>query len=201
MTAPRSLGVRFTILALVACGFAAVSASLAAAPPAGGKGAKPAPADKKALIERGKYLTTIMGCNDCHTPGTFAGAPDFSRQLSGTEYGWQGPWGVTFASNLTPDPESGLGYWSEDEIVKAFRSGVKNDGKPVMPPMPWQDFSVLNDADAHAIATYLMSLPPVQHKVPDDLPPGQGYSGATIAFPPPSKWDTPPAPPADAGKK
>jgi hypothetical protein len=112
--------------------------------------------------------------------------------------GWRGPWGVTFASNLTPDTDTGLGYWSEDEIVKAFRSGVKNDGSPVLPPMPWQDFSALTESDAHAIAAYLMSLPPVKHKVPDALPPGKPYTGAVIEFPPPPAWDAPRETPAGA---
>ena len=144
-----------------------------------------------ARLERGRYLVTIMGCGDCHTPGTFYGASDMARKFSGSDLGWRGPWGVTFARNLTPDMETGLGYWSEDEIVKAFRSGVKNDGSPVLPPMPWQDFAALTDGDAHAIAAYLMSLPPVKHKVHDIVPPDQPFDGAVIAFPPPPAWDAP----------
>ena len=52
--------------------------------------------------QRGEYLSNIMGCNDCHTPGGIYGAPDFERRLSGSELGWQGPWGVSYATNLTP---------------------------------------------------------------------------------------------------
>ena len=86
--------------------------------------------------------------------------------------------------------------------MKAFRTGVKNDGRPVLPPMPWQDFSALTEADAHAIAAYLMSVPPVKHKVPDVVPPGTPYTGAIIEFPPPPEWDAPRGDaPAGAGSK
>jgi mono/diheme cytochrome c family protein len=165
----------------------------------GAAGSKPAAADRKPMIARGQYLVTIMGCNDCHTPGYFYGAADLDRRLSGSDMAWKGPWGFTFARNLTPDMETGLGYWSEDEIVKAVRTGVSNDGRTLMPPMPWQDFSALTDADAHAIAAYLMSLPAVKHKVHDPVPPGQAYDGAFVEFPPPTPWDAP-RPPAGSAK-
>ena len=189
---------RSILRSLVAVGCSAVlclAAMSAAKPPAPAHGAA-----SKEVLARGRYLVTITGCNDCHTPGALYGSPDFSRQLSGSELGWHGPWGVSFPSNLTPDLETGLGYWSEDEIVKAFRTGVKNDGSRVLPPMPWQDFAALSDADAHAIAAYLMSQPAVSHKVPADVPPGQKYDGAMMDFPPPPAWDAPKAPPAAPGK-
>lgn len=184
----RSLvvGAGFFAFMAVACGLSfAAGAKPAAGKPAAHGG------DQKAVLERGLYLTTVMGCNDCHTPGSFYGAPDFDRKLSGSDMGWKGPWGITFAKNLTPDMETGLGYWSEAEIIKAFRSGVRNDGSPVLPPMPWQNFAALTDADAHAIAVYLMSLPPVKHKPPGSVPPGKEYAGAFVEFPPPTPWDGP----------
>jgi mono/diheme cytochrome c family protein len=147
-------------------------------------------------LERGKYLTTICGCNDCHTPGSLFGTPDFSRQLSGSDLGWQGPWGVSYARNLTPDVETGLGTWSEADIIKAFHSGVRPNGTTLLPPMPWQDFSAMSDEDAAAMAAFLKSLPPVAHKSPDDIPPGQAGVGSIVVFPAPSAWDTPAAPPA-----
>ena len=162
---------------------------------AAGDPAKPAaPASKK--LARGEYLATTMGCNDCHTPGTLYGAPDFSRKLSGSEMGWQGPWGVTYARNLTPDMETGLGKWSEQDIVKALRTGTRPDGSVLQPPMPWQNFTVLTDDDAFAIAAYLKSLRAVAHKVPDIVPPGQAATGSVLAFPPPSAWDAPAQPPS-----
>ncbi len=176
----------FVFTAVAAClAYASWAAVKPTAPAAGG-------AARQAAIARGQYLTTVMGCNDCHTPGALYGQPDFARKLSGSELGWRGPWGISFPRNLTPDNETGLGYWSEDEIVKAIRTGVKNDGKMLLPPMPWQNFAALTDADAHAIAVYLMSLPPVKHAVPAAVAPGQTYSGATMDFPPPPAWDVPP---------
>jgi mono/diheme cytochrome c family protein len=188
----RNVRFHFVLRALVvsACAGSFALAAIAAAKPAAPAG----DAAKKAAIARGLYLTTIMGCNDCHTPGGLFGGPDYNRKLSGSELGWRGPWGVSFARNLTPDLETGLGYWSEAEIIKALRSGVRNDGSTLLPPMPWQNYAALTDADAHAIATYLMSLPAVKHRVPDAVPPGQAYTGPSLDFPPPPAWDAPPAP-------
>jgi len=144
-----------------------------------------------ARVKRGEYLTGIMSCIDCHTPGTFYGAPDFSRHLSGSELGWKGPWGVTYARNLTPDKETGIGNWTEDDIIKALRTGVRPNGTGLNPPMPWQNFTKLSDEDVHAIAAYLKSLPPVKHKVPDRVPPGTEVTGPVIPIPPPGEWDAP----------
>lgn len=158
------------------------------------KSAKPAAggASTAKLIERGKYLATVANCNDCHTPGTLFGAPDFSRQLSGSELGWNGPWGTSYARNLTPDMETGLGYYSAQDIVNAIKSGHRLDGKPMLPPMPWQDYQAFPAQDLLAIATFLKSLPPIVHKAPEVLPPGQmPTSGAYVSFPAPPSWDAP----------
>jgi mono/diheme cytochrome c family protein len=187
------LGTLFVLASLCASALA-----FAAAPAAKGK---PAAGDKAAKIKKGEYLTTIMGCNDCHTPGTFYGAPDFDRKLSGSEIGWKGPWGVSFARNLTPDAETGIGYYSEDEIVHSFRTGIKPNGSPMLPPMPWPNFAAMSDEDLHAIAAYLLSLKPVKHAVPESVPPGQPWTGATIEIPAPPAWDAPRTPPpSPAGK-
>jgi hypothetical protein len=103
---------------------------------------------------------------------------------------------VTYARNLTPDPETGLGGWSEEDIIKAFRSGVRPDGAALLPPMPWPNYGRVTDEDARAVAAYLKSLPAVKHKVPDRVPSGQVASGSIIVFPPPSAWDAPKAPQA-----
>ena len=167
-------------VAVLASRTAAVLALTAAAPR---KGEDP--------IARGRYLTTIMGCNDCHTPGTFYGAPDYSRQLSGSELGWVGPWGVSFPRNLTPDVETGIGRWSEKQIVDALRTGVRPDGSTLAPPMPWPMYANLSDADAYAIAAYLKKLPAVSHRSPDRIAPGVEYAGGAMRFPPPPAWDAP----------
>lgn len=146
-------------------------------------------------VQRGEYLATIMGCGDCHTPGTFFGAPDFNRKLSGSELGWQGPWGVTYGANLTPDTETGIGAWTDAEIERALRSGVRKDGSPIGPPMPWPDFARLSPEDMSALIAYLRSLPAVKHANLGPLPPGKKVSGSIILMPAPSAWDAPKMPP------
>lgn len=187
---------RWTAVALTLASFAAAAATLSCTTGAQ-KASTPAPMTQEQKIERGLYLTTIMACNDCHTPGTFYGAPDFSRKLSGSELGWVGPWGTSYPRNLTPDMETGIGKWSEDDIVKTIRTGQRADGTPVLPPMPWPMYTNLTDEDAYAIAAYLKSLPPVSHKVPDKLPPGSKPAKNDFVIPAPSAWDAPKAAPAD----
>lgn len=90
-------------------------------------------------IERGKYLVTIGSCNDCHTPGYFLGKPDFSRTLAGSEVGFAIPGlGAFVGRNLTPDKETGLGDWTDDQIISAFTAGIRPDGRRLAPIMPWQ---------------------------------------------------------------
>jgi mono/diheme cytochrome c family protein len=124
-------------------------------------------------VARGKYLVTIMGCGDCHTPGYFLGKPDLAHPLSGSDVGFEVPGaGIHWGPNLTPDPETGLGKWSDKEIITAIRTGRRPDGSQLIPVMPYRNFSVLTDRDARAIVAYLRSLPPVHHAVPQPVPPG-----------------------------
>jgi mono/diheme cytochrome c family protein len=146
---------------------------------------------KSNRVARGEYLVTVMGCGDCHTPGTLYGSPDFKRKLSGSELGWRGPWGVSYPRNLTPDVETGIGKWSEKDIVTALRTGMRSDGSVLQPPMPWPNLTALTDEDAYAVAAFLKSLPPISHKVPDRVAPGQPAAGSVCEFPPPSAWDAP----------
>lgn len=176
---------RWTATALCLAALAAMAFSCASTKSA------PAPMTQQQKMERGEYLTTIMACNDCHTPGTFFGSPDFTRKLAGSELGWVGPWGTTYARNLTPDTETGIGSWSEDDIVKALRTGQRADGSPVLPPMPWPNYSRMADEDAYAIAAYLKSLPAVSHHVPDRKPPGTKPATSDFILPTPSPWDAP----------
>ena len=154
-----------------------------------------------ARVERGKYLVTSNVCNDCHTPwkmGANGPEPDMTRMLSGhpesvvitkpapapggeweggmvfgrTMTSFSGPWGVSFAANLTPDRNTGLGIWTEDMFVKAIRTG-KHFGvsRPILPPMPWQQFRNMTDEDLKSIFAYLRSIPPVTNHVPDPIAP------------------------------
>ncbi len=125
-------------------------------------------------IERGRYLVNVAGCGDCHTPGHLFGKPDDTRLLGGSDVAFEvAGLGVFVPPNLTPDPTTGLGAWSRDEIVTAVTTGVRPDGRVLAPIMPWRGFAILTKADANAIADYLLSLPPVSHKVPGPFGPGE----------------------------
>jgi hypothetical protein len=154
----------------------------------------------QSAVERGKYLVTIGGCHDCHTPkkmGPNGPEPDMSRALAGhpqdmkitappnpppaepwviatnpTLTAWSGPWGVSFAANLTPDQKTGMGMWTEEMFIKAIRTG-KHMGmsRPILPPMPWQDYAAMPDDDLKAVFAYLRSIPPLVNVVPLPIPP------------------------------
>jgi len=184
------------ITGLAATLAAALTAVSCTAPP---KSGEPAAITAEQKLARGKYLVTILGCGDCHTPGTLYGAPDMTRMLAGSELGWTGPWGTTHAKNLTPDVETGIGSWTEDQIVAALRTGVRPDGTPLLPPMPWPNMTAMTDEDAGAIAAFLKSIPAVKHVNPPVTPPGQKDPLPALVFPPPPAWDGMNLPPpADA---
>lgn len=163
--------------------------------PSAQEAAAPSPLQR---LARGAYLVKVAGCDDCHTPGGLYGAPDHQRRLAGSELGWQGPWGVSYPPNLTPHVQTGLGRWSEQDIVHALRTGRRPDGTALRPPMPWPNFSTMTDEDLDAIAFFLKSLPPVEHVTPALVQTGGTPTGPAMVFPPPPAWDAPrqPAGPA-----
>src|SRR5205085_3608451 len=117
-------------------------------------------------VERGRYLvTTIAACGNCHTPRDAAKKPVARGELSGG-FEFEDPGlGQIVGTNITPDPETGIGKWSEAEIVTALRDGKRPDGSIIGPPMPIPSYKSLSDRDATAIAIYLRSLKPVRHAV------------------------------------
>ena len=126
-----------------------------------------------AQVARGRFLVTIAGCSDCHTPGALLGSPDMKRYLGGSDVGFAIPGaGVFVGQNLTPDKETGLGSWTDEQIIAAIRAGKTPEGRALSPVMPYPALSHLSDADAQAIVAFLKSLPPVSNKVknfgPDD---------------------------------
>lgn len=157
------------------------------------------PPMKPVQVARGEYLVRAMACNDCHTPwkmGKDGPEPDMTRMLSGhpqslamppppklpegpwaivagvTMTAWSGPWGVSFTRNLTPDPETGLGKWTEQSFIDTLRNGKKmGRGRSLLPPMPWQMYRNLSDDDLKAIFAYLKSIPAVKNQVPEPLAP------------------------------
>jgi mono/diheme cytochrome c family protein len=130
---------------------------------------------------RGKYLVTIMGCNDCHTPGYFLGMPDMARFLGGSEVGFEIPGlGVFHGPNLTPDKETGLGGWTDTQIATAFTTGKRPDGRELAPIMPWRAFTGLAKDDVESIVAFLRSIPPVRNKVPG--PYGSAEQSASLVM-------------------
>jgi mono/diheme cytochrome c family protein len=139
--------------------------ALSSAPTAASLAADPA-------VERGKYLVTIAGCHDCHTPGYFLGKPDMARFLGGSDVGFEMPGlGVFVGPNLTPDKATGLGAWTDEQIRTALQKGARPDGRMLAPIMPWHAFASLTRQDTDAIIAFLRSVPPIANKVPGPFGP------------------------------
>ena len=155
------------------------------------------PLTDKELIKRGEYIINMGACHDCHSPKIMTEkgpVPDPERLLSGhpkdeklpaingpqewvlfsggaTSY--VGPWGQSFAANLTPD-DTGIGNWSFDNFKRALRQGKYKGiegGRDLAPPMPWQFYRHISDDDLYALFAYLKSLPPVDNLVPAYISP------------------------------
>jgi mono/diheme cytochrome c family protein len=179
------------------------------------KAVKKDPKTEKA-VKRGEYIVSTSGCHDCHTPKTMTPqgpVPDMTRMLSGTPAepklppapklppgpwvvtasgdltAWSGPWGTTFARNLTPDKATGLGDWTEQNFIDTIRTGKRlGKGRMILPPMPWEVVAKLTDEDLKAVFAYLQSIPAISNAVREPEPP-------PAAAPPPA------APPAAAPAK
>ena len=146
----------------------------------------PAGAADPAAIARGKYLVTIASCHDCHTPGYFLGKPDMGRFLGGSEVGFEVPGlGVFHGPNLTPDKGTGLGNWTDAEIVAAIQKGQRPDGRMLAPTMPSPAFANLTKQDVDAIVAFLRSLPPVANKVPGPFGPTEAPTSFVMKVVPP----------------
>jgi mono/diheme cytochrome c family protein len=152
------------------------------------------PSPAAAKVQRGEYLVKIMGCNDCHTPwkmGPQGPEPDMDRFLSGhpeqigplpmakaaepflwsgfaTNTAFSGPWGVSYAFNLTPEQNTGLGIWTEEMFVQTIRTGRHMGvSRPINPPMPWPAYRNASDDDLKAVYAYLRTIKPIVNHVPE----------------------------------
>ena len=157
----------------------AVAATLAVSTPAS------AQQGNNAAVDRGRYLVRITGCHDCHSPKVQGMTPNLDLALSGrpastqlpsetkTEVhasadltAWTGPWGYSVASNLTPDPTTGIGTrYNEASFIATMRTGKKPNGTPIMPPMPSEVYQNMTDDDLKAIFAYLRTIKPIRNPV------------------------------------
>jgi mono/diheme cytochrome c family protein len=185
---------RLTTLTLAGASALLFAACQAAPPPPPPEVKAEAP--RQSPAERGKYLVSSMGCNDCHTPwkmGPNGPEPDMTRMLSGhpenAKVGatpkpgngwmgaysddftaWAGPWGISYTANLTPDQNTGLGIWTEEMFINAIRQGKHmGTSRPILPPMPWPAFRNLSDDDLKAVFAYLKTIPAISNHVPDPV--------------------------------
>lgn len=132
-----------------------------------------------AHVNRGRYLVEIAGCGGCHTDGALIGEPSATGLLAGSRLGiaytdpFSGtPPGIAYPANLTPDPRTGLGSWSDAQIAAAIRSGNVASGGGHLVVMSWPLYQHMTDDDVNAIVTYLRSIPAIEHEVPTRVAPG-----------------------------
>lgn len=158
------------------------------------------PMSQQEMVALGKYLVTTGGCDDCHTPKIITPngpVPDTTKRLMGFTQGqklpafdikyaapgnwistesnlsaWVGPWGISYAANLTPDNATGIGTLTEEMFIKCLREGKwMGVGRPLLPPMPWPGIGQMTDKDLKAIYAYLRTLKPIHNEVPQPTPP------------------------------
>jgi mono/diheme cytochrome c family protein len=131
------------------------------------------------LVERGRYIVSISGCNDCHTPGyaMSGGKVDEEQWLVGDSLGWRGPWGTTYPVNLRQYMQT----LSEKEwVAKAKKLETR-------PPMPWFSLHHMTDSDLRALYRYVRALGPAGDPAPAYVPPTQEPKPPYVTFPAPPK--------------
>lgn len=127
------------------------------------------------LIERGKYLARVSGCNDCHTPGYMQsdGKVPVQQWLTGSDVGFQGPWGTTYPANL----RLLVSDMTEAEWLQRART-------PMRPPMPWFNLSSMSDRDLTALYRFVRSLGPAGAPTPKAAAPGEKVATPYFEFTP-----------------
>ncbi len=152
--------------------------------------ARPAAAAETPL-ERGTYLMrSIVACGNCHTPQGPDGPLAGMELAGGMEVSLPGF--VAYAANITPDPETGIGGWTDAQIITAIREGRRPDGSLIGPPMPIGMYRNLSDGDVQAIVAYLRTVPPVKNEVPAsryDIPLPPAYGPPVTSVPEPDRSD------------
>jgi mono/diheme cytochrome c family protein len=145
-------------------------------------------AQAESQLDRGKYLVVVASCNDCHTPGFFLGKPDTAKYLGGSDVGFEIPGlGVFAGRNITPDKDTGIGGWTDEEIATAITVGKRPDGRQLAPIMPYGAFSYMTKDDVAAIVAFLRSIPAVKNEVAGPFKPGEKVSIFTFRVLPPGE--------------
>ncbi len=142
-------------------------------------------------LTHGRYLVeTIAGCGNCHTPHLPDGSLDNSMAFAGA-FVIEEPVFKAYARNITPDMETGIGSWTEDQIVNAIRNGQRPDGTFLGPPMSFAWYKRMSDTDAYAIAAYMKTVKPIRNEVPESTYqfPLTGYGPMVTSVPDVPKTD------------
>lgn len=136
-----------------------------------------ASADEQPSVERGRYLVTVAGCNDCHTAGYGAASGNVpeSEWLKGDSLGWRGPWGTTYAKNLRLT----MAVRTEDQWVEFARK------LPALPPMSTYIFNQMTESDVRSIYRFTRQLQPLGEPTPAAIPPGIEPPQPYVQFPEP----------------
>jgi mono/diheme cytochrome c family protein len=123
-------------------------------------------ANAQGSVERGDYLVNgILTCGNCHSPRGPGGVIDMSKQLSGGAQTWDTPQYKVKGSNITPDKETGIGDWSNEQIKRALRDGVRPNGVSLSPQMPFSFYKIMTAADLDAVVAYVKSVPAIRNQV------------------------------------
>lgn len=163
--------------------------------------ALPAYGGFESQVAWGKHIVTIGGCNDCHTPKKMGPAgpednmdlvlsgspseipiPNVDRKdleskglmVMGNSLAFVGPWGISYAANITSDSTTGIGNWTIEQFIRTFRTGKYGGapaGRNLLPPMPFQNVGQMTDDELKAVFSYLQSTKPIHNIVPQPQPP------------------------------
>ena len=139
-------------------------------------------------VERGKYLVEVVGaCGNCHSPKSATGELPGKHMAGG--FTIEEEFGVAIAPNVTPDRETGIGAWTDAQIIRAIREGKGRDGRTLGPPMPYELYRDLSDTDVKAMVAYLRTLAPIKNRVErsrytSPLPPSWGPPVGVVPDPP-----------------
>ena len=145
--------------------------------------------ENRGVVERGKYMVELMACGACHTDGALVGNPDMERPLAGSDTGiaFTSPLdtdypGIVYPPNITPDAKTGIGDWTDVQIGDAISAGIGRHAGRRIKSMPWPAYARMTDDDIDAIVSYLRSIKPIRHEVPDEVAPGRRASKPFVYF-------------------